>query len=154
MAEGGRIGHSRQARLLQKAAAWVCRGPRGSSFSWVSGGRSGGYQTIETEALLLACPNFLSDLVDVISPCCLLPVVKSRYTANLKVLWALPEKIGPEFKTLSAWVGSAYTCFRFFTVERGKTGKWRVERKVRRHCGQSRPSSPSSFQGARGRYVA
>lgn len=55
---------------------------------------------------------------------------------------------------MSAWVGSVYTCFLFFTVERGRTGKWRVERKVRRHCGQSQPSSPSSSQGARSRDVA
>lgn len=42
--------------------------------------------SIETEALLLVCPKFLSDLVDVISSCCLLLVVKGRHTANLKVL--------------------------------------------------------------------
>ena len=41
--------------------------------------------SVETEALLPACPNFLSDLVDVISSFCLL-VVKGRHTANLKVL--------------------------------------------------------------------
>lgn len=42
--------------------------------------------SIETEALPLACPKFLSDLVDVISSCCLFLVVKGRHTANLKVL--------------------------------------------------------------------
>lgn len=42
------------------------------------------------------CPNFRSDLVDVISPFCLLPTVKGRHTANLKVPWVLPEKRAPE----------------------------------------------------------
>ena len=96
MAEGGRIGHRKQVHLLQKAAAWACRGPRDSSFSWASEAGERVADSIETEALMLACPNFLSDLVDVISPCFLLPIVKGRYTAHLKVLRALPEKIGPE----------------------------------------------------------
>lgn len=86
MAEGGRIGHSGHRYIYYKkqlpglaevSGAPLRAGSRGQ-VRWVP-------DSVETEALLLACPNFLSDLVDVISSFCLL-VVKGRHTANLKVL--------------------------------------------------------------------
>lgn len=79
------------------------------------------------------CPNLPSDLVGIISPFCLLSGVKHRHPVSLQVLWALQNKIAPEISDIVCM----YKVFpHFHGWGREGTGGRRVERKVRRHCGQ------------------
>lgn len=81
-------------------------------------------------------PNLQSDLVGIISPFCLLPMVKHRHPVSLKVLWALQNKIAPEISDIVCMGAKCSACFHIFTVGGEGTGGRRVEEKVRRHCGQ------------------
>lgn len=82
------------------------------------------------------CTNLLSDLVGIISPFCLLPMVKHRHPVSLKVLWALQEKIAPEIPDIVSMCAKCLCSFPHFHVGGEGTGGRRVERKVRRNCGQ------------------
>lgn len=96
------------------------------------------------------CPNFLSDLVGAISPFCLLPTVKRRPSVSLKVLWALQKRIAPEIYDIVCMCAEWLRLFPIFTVGGGRTGKRRVERKMRSQWSQSLLAPPHQPREPRG----
>ena len=128
MEEGGQIQIKGTGTFIARwVTSWVSRGLQGTSWKWFSGEGRAGNQ--ESEALMWMCPYLLSDLVGIISPFCLLPVVRHRHPVRLEVLWAFQNKVAPGISDCkSASVRSVCACFQIFTAGGEGTGEGRQER--------------------------